>query len=117
MSFATALTINDGVGDHVFDTVAVGNYSVTRRDASADLDKPSTMDIAHKFVGDVSQSKVRFDRVVEDANGVQGKISAYLVFHTPTKVATAADVQLAIESLRAFVTTAGVVDKLINLES
>jgi len=117
MSFATALTVNDGVGDHVFDTVNNGNYAVTRRDASAALDKPSTMDIAHKFVGDVAQSKVRFDRLVEDANGVQGKISAYLVFHTPTKVATAAEVKLAIDSLLDFLGTAGVIDKLINFES
>lgn len=117
MSFATALTVNDGVGDHVFDTVKNGDYEVVRRDASAPLDQESIMRIAHDRKTDVVRSVVRFERVVEDANGVQGKLFAQLTLGVPVKIAVLLDVQKAYDSLRLFMTTAGVRDKLINLES
>lgn len=115
--------ISDGTVNHVYSLVSMGNgeeISSVRREAAAAADQPATLTIKHQVSGKdlavVNSSLLRFDRVVEDGDGNQGTVSAYLVLRWPPKVTTAAVAQKSVTELTSFLSIAGYKDKLTNLE-
>lgn len=114
--------ISDGTSNHVYSLVSLGADKVesVRRETAAAADQPAHLTIKHQVIGtgdsSVNSSLVRFDRVVERADGTQGTVSAYLVFRWPPKVCDAATAQKSLNELIAFLGIAGYKDKLTNME-
>lgn len=92
----TTANISDGTANHVYDLRKTGDWSSTRYEAAAPSDQPATLEISHKEQGkglkSTRSSLLRFQRVVEDADGNQDVIDAHLVVRYPTKIATTAQV-------------------------
>lgn len=115
--------ITDGTNNHVYSLTSMGSgdeISSVRREAAAPADQPARLTIKHQTsgtdIGTKYSSLVRFDRVVEDANGNQGTVECYMVLRWPPKVCTAATAQKSINELVAFLGIAGYKDKITNLE-
>jgi len=115
--------ISDGTTNHVYSLVNLGaglDISSVRRESAAPADQPANLSIKHqtsgKDYGKVHSSLVRFDRVVEDATGNQGTVSAYMVLRWPPNVTTAAVAQKSVNELVSFLGISGYKDKLTNLE-
>lgn len=114
--------ISDGSATHIYSQVLMGQDRIesVRRESAAPADQKALLTIKHRESGKdeqtVVESVVRFDRVVEDANGTQGTVSAQLTLRWPNKIATAATAQKSLNELIAFFAIAGYKDKFTNLE-
>lgn len=114
--------ISDGSANHVYSLVKLGSDEISsvRREAAAPSDQPADLIIKHQTTGSdlktVNSSLLRFDRVVEDADGNQGTVTCYLVLRWPPKITTAAQAQKSVNELVAFLAVAGYKDKFTNLE-
>lgn len=115
--------ISDGTSNHVYSLVSLGagkDISSVRRESAAAADQPATLTIKHQTTGKdlatTNSSLIRFDRVVEDAGGNQGTVSAYLVFRWPPKVTDAATALKSVTELVSFLGIATYKDKMANQE-
>lgn len=121
MSFPTTIpTLTDGTVDHNYDLRNYDGRRAIRKDDQSTLDLPATMTIQHSETGSGLQSKqnsnVRFDRVVEDADGNQGTIECLWTLRIPTKIATTAQVTEQVNQLIDFLGTGTYVAQVINGE-
>lgn len=114
--------ISDGSANHVYSTIKMGENQImsVRRESAAPADQEALLTIKHQVIGTgltaENSSLLRFDRVVEDASGNQGTVSAYMVLRWPPKITTAAVAQKSLNELVAFLAVAGYKDKFTNLE-
>jgi hypothetical protein len=115
--------ISDGTSNHVYSLVTLGEkgqIASERTEASAPADQPAKLTIKHKTVGTElateAQSMIRFDRVVEDANGNQGTVSHQLTSRWPVKICTSATAQKGLNEMKAFFAVAGYQDKFYQQE-
>lgn len=116
----TTAAINDGSADHFYDLRIVGNNKSVRVESAAPVDQPANVTISHATTGSglktTRRSVVRFDRVVEDALGNQGTMSAYLVVSTPEKVVPAGQAGKTVAELLAFLGTSTYKSQFLNGE-
>lgn len=112
--------LNDGAADQDFDLSSINANGSIRRDITASLDQPHTLTIRHETVGsgnaETRRSNVKFDKIVENDDGVQGKLTVSLTVTAPTKVATVAQITKEITLMKSFLAAAGYIDKLAVAE-
>lgn len=112
--------LSDGVADQDFDLSATNANGSIRRDITAPLDQPHTLTIRHETVGsgnsETRRSNVKFDKVVENGDGVQGKLTVSLTVTVPTKVTDVATVEKEITLMKSFLSATGYVGKLAVAE-
>lgn len=116
--YPNPIVINDGAANRSFDYRGSGNEQSSYRDATAPLDQPHTISIKHTVAGkgSVNQTRrtlVRIDKVVENAEGVQGTLSAYVVLVVPEKVATSAQCTAELTLLSDFLMQTGFIAKIV----
>jgi len=108
--------LNDGVADQDFDLRKINETGSVRSDITATLDQPHTLSIRHETVGsgngETRRSNVKFDRVVENADGVQGKLTVSLTVTAPTKVTDVATIDKELNLMKSFLATSGYIAKL-----
>jgi hypothetical protein len=114
--------ISDGTDNHVYALRKLGENKIfsLRAEAAAPSDQPATVTISHEEsgAGDNTQysSLLRFDRVVERADGVQGTVTFYGVLRYPPKIATSVQVGKTMTEFVSFLAVAGYKDKFIARE-
>lgn len=121
MAFADDVQLNDGTSTPTYSIVSLLGGKSIRKDSSQDLNTPAALTISHQVNGSgtaaVARRMVRLDKTLED--GTSGEIataSVHLVLTVPNSVITKADIQLEVNKLVDFITTAGYLDKLLNGE-
>lgn len=87
------------------------------RDVAATLDLEHGLSIRHQVTNKGSNTQtrnsvIRFDRIVENEQGVQGTLSVYLVVRTPEKVATMAQLTEQLTLMQSFLNEAGFIDRI-----
>lgn len=86
-------------------------------DASAALDQEHKLSVKHQRQGSgtsrVRKTLVRIDRIVEDAQGVQGTLSVYTVVVIPEGIATSAQVTEQVTLMKNFLAATGYIAKIV----
>lgn len=119
--FPNPIALNNGTIAVNFDNRGNTENQSNFIDASASLDQTHTLTIAHTSTNvgkpnETRRSKYRFDRVVENAQGVQGTVSVYLNVVVPTKVATSTQVTEEINLMMDFLGQTGFDGKILRAE-
>ncbi len=90
------------------------------KDATAALDQPHTLKVSHQYSGDgVTRRRrtlTRIDRVVEDAQGVQGNLAVYVVVDVPEGIATTAQVTEQVTLMKNHLAATGVIAKIVSAD-
>jgi hypothetical protein len=110
--------LNDGTADQSYDFRGItANETSQYKDATAPLDQPQTLTIKHTSSGSGLQqtrrSLFRLDHTVEDDDGNQAVLSAYVVLALPEKVATSTQATKILEELKDFLTNTGNIGRII----
>lgn len=113
----TTANLSDGTDNHVYDLREIGKRQSIRQESAAPNDQPATLTISHQDVGagnsQIRQSLLRFDRVVENEQGLQGVSSAYLVVRNPIKIADTEQVEKTLTELVSFLGTSTYKDQFL----
>lgn len=117
--YPNPIVLNDGSADKSYDFRGTNNEQSFYRDNSAPLDQPSTLTVKHSTtqVNTINQNRrtlIRLDDKVEDSNGNQGTLSAYVNLVVPEKVATSAQCTAILEKLRDFLNNTGNIARVVN---
>lgn len=112
--------ISDGTSNHVYSLVNLGagpGVESVRRESAAPADQPAKLTIKHSTSGTgdatVNSSLLRFDRVVERADGVQGFDTTYVVKRFTPKVVDNAQAIKGLNEVVSFLGIAGYKDKFV----
>jgi len=124
MAFDTDLTlVGTGAVDHVYSQISLQDRKSIRQMASKPLGTPCSLTLAHSTKGNgmtaTDRHLVRLDEVKEDTGSddiATLSQSVYLVLETPRRIFDEADVQNSVDQLVDFITTAGVLTKILNSE-
>lgn len=119
--FPNPIALNNGTAAVNFDFRGSSINQSEYKNASADLDKEHKLNIKHTYEGTGSarlrKSLYDISRIVEDAQGVQGKIRVYCVVVIPEGIATTAQVTEEVTLMKDFLSEAGAIAKVVAGEN
>lgn len=120
--YPNPIPVSDGTSTINFDYKGSSeDQSKYQVNDSTNLDQPHSITIKHTKtqVNSVNQTRrtlVRFDKVVEDGQGNQGTLSAYLVVVIPEKITDVDTVGAEINLMKNFLAASGYITKIVNAE-
>lgn len=118
--YPNPIIISDGATNINFEFGGSSIDESKYRDASAALDQEHTLVVKHQRTGSgitrMRRTLIRIDKIVEDAQGVQGLLSWYTNVIIPEGIATTAQVVQQVTLGKSFLSTAGFIAKVVAAE-
>lgn len=116
--YPNPIPISNGTATISYDYRGSNIDSSSYKDASAALDQDHSLVVKHQHVGaGVSRQRrtlIRIDRIVEDAQGVQGLLSVYLNVVIPEGIATSTQVTEQVTLMKNFLSASGYIAKVVS---
>jgi hypothetical protein len=119
--YTTPIAISNGTATISYDFRGSQINQSEYKDGSAALDQPHLLKISHQETGAGLKRRRRslwsIDKVVEDStSGEQGLLRVYLIADIPQGIATSTQVTEQITLMKSFLSTAGVIAKMVSAD-